>query len=724
MRHILPFVYVSYIAGVANAISPGAVQPRSLDGSFDDASSDSVFLPDEAASTQVPTQSGSKTTHVDEMDYTFSPEAIFRNPSVTASALLQHPVGFNARNTFDLFQHGWLEVGKESGGSFGFYKKGKYSWLKYGQMAAHSERLGKGIVNQGLHGPVRDGAGREWRMIGIYAEPGIAWAQTELAAAQQNVTLVPIYDTANPEFVASILSQTQVRTVFASPRNAGKLLDLIVARKPGINLSQIVIFGSPEDRVELMTRFGMHGVPIQLFEEVEFAGKAGQDHPPRPEDVNTLCFTSGTTGEPKGVVITHRMLIAAVGAAVQGGLGLTRKDVYFAFLPPAHIFARVVDLTLMYTGAKIGYFSGDKKDIGRDMKLVRPSVIAGVPRFLEKTLEKIQSATRQRGRTGQWLIGIALNDSNKIMNGLAPKDPRRVLPFVSAVTLNIIRAALGGKLRLILNGGGPLSATVHAQLKEYLHVYVAQGYGLTETTGASILQSPLSRTYGIVGAPLSCVEVKLADQDLHSKHGSGAGEIYMRGPTVFKEYFGNPEATATAFAEGGWFKTGDIAKLVKDEKGQYQFKIVGRSKEIFKLPNGEYVSPALVEGNYKLSDAVEDIVVDLAPSGQYLVALINVKPEYLAGHIKHMRAKAGKSYSAAEIDENLLNSKEFGLIDSMKSSFSLIMKSFKLSPNEKLEVIYVTTTSFGPGTEYQTATMKLKRSQLTELMIEKIAGTM
>ena len=652
---------------------------------------------------------------------------VFRNPVAVHNGLLLRPLGSDANNTFDLFWNGLVESSEGDQGSFGSYVKESFTWVTYADMALYSKMLGRGITIQGLHGPVRDHLGRDWRMIGVYAEPSVAWAQTELAAARQNITLIPIYDTANPEFVESILRQTRVTTVFASTPNAGKLMQIVQDKRPGIHLGNVILFGTPEDRVVLVTKYTGLGVTIQLFEEVLFAGKQGLDQSPGPNDVNTICFTSGTTGEPKGVVITHGMLLSAVGGALAGDLGLMKSDIYFAFLPPAHIFARVVDLTLMYTGAKIAYYSGDKTNIGKEIKLVGPTLLAGVPRFLEKTLSRLQEGTRKGGRIKRYLVNRALKHSDRIMNGVPGYDRMAAIPITSAIILRRIRAALGGRLRLVLNGGGPLSPPAQAQLKQYLHIHVAQGYGLTETTGASMLQHPLSRTYGIVGIPLACVEVKLVDQELHANHGAGAGEIVMRGPAVFSEYFGNPLATAAAFTSDGWFKTGDIGLLVDDEVGRFQFRIVGRSKEIFKLPNGEYVVPAMVEGYYKLAECVEDIYVDRSPSGEGLIGLINVNPAFLERHVEtFMSTDIGNRRfipTGAEVlhDTKCLNSKELGLLAKIMSELEVVIKDHKLSPNVKLDSVVLTSTPFGPGTQYQTATMKPRRQLLARLLMESIA---
>jgi long-chain acyl-CoA synthetase len=649
----------------------------------------------------------------------FVPSTIFRSSFLQAGAqLIQTPSG-TEKTTYQLFHHG-IGLADKNRGSFGVFEDGKYKWLTYEEMSVHAFLVGAGLDNLQLAGPVIGHDGEPRRMIGLYSDHRIGWTMTELGAARQNITLVPIYGTANPDFVRSILEQTQITTVIASPENAKRLLTLYIKSKSVLNLQQIVLMGDVHDHVDLLREFPGTGLPIILFSTVKIAGYNGTDHWPSPQDINTICFTSGTTGSPKGVLITHEMFVAGVAAANVAGVSLSKDDTFFAFLPPAHILSRVVDLVVMYNGGRIGYFSGDKQNLSRDIKLVAPSIMAAVPRFLEKMLSKIQEKTKTSSRIKSLLIAHGLKNSDKRVNLRDEKYRKSPMPLISRFAISKIRESLGGKLRLILSGGGPLNPHTQELLKAYLHVFIIQGYGLTETTGATLLQHPLSTTYGIVGTPTACVEIILADQDKHSSLGDGAGELLVRGPCVFKGYYGFPDLTADAFTGDGWFKTGDVAKIVLDRNGRPQFTIVGRSKETFKLPNGEYMVPALMESNYKICDAIEEIFVDLSFDGTSPVALINLQEKYLEDYLvihNQMQLKLDPSFVALlkkDVTEEILNSKEFGLKEQVMDCLVAITEEMHMTANEKLRGIYISMVPFAFESEFQTATGKFKRSVIRD----------
>jgi long-chain acyl-CoA synthetase len=637
-------------------------------------------------------------------------EAIYRSSILSAEGdLLRGPEDIEISSTYDLFSHG-LSASRSHPRGFGFlgHDRSKYDWLSYQQMDYHVSLLGNGIENTKLYGPINLD-GQSWRMVGIYAEHRIGWTMVELAAARQNITLVPLYDTSNPEFVLSILRQTQLQTVFASFGNAVKLFEIVRDNRNTIDVHQVALIGSEEERLELLQKFPGHRLPIILMKEIKAAGTVEPVRSVSPNDVNTICFTSGTTGEPKGVLVTHRMLAAVVASAVKLGLGLSNRDVYFAFLPPAHIFERVLDLTIMFIGARIGYYSGDKKALSRDISKVKPTLMAGVPRSLEKTLERINSRLKLGGKIKQALIASALHASDSAMN----RGGNQPLSLINSFIIRKIRSALGGRLRLILSGGGPLHPSTQARLKQVLHVYVIQGYGLTETTGGTLIQHPWSTTYGVVGSPFPCVEIKLANQELYGDIEEGAGEIWVRGPSVFAGYFRSPKLSAEVITHDGWFKTGDVGVVVPDENGNDQFKIVGRSKDIFKLPNGEYVVPVLLENFYKLSEAVEEIFIDLSPSGESLVALVNVRRAF---HDQVMNTDAS---GRTECSESVLSSEQLGLKRAVMESLTSLADQFKLNHSERITEVVITKVHFGPDSEFQTVTMKPKRVVLRKLLLSE-----
>ena len=608
--------------------------------------------------------------------------AILRNGRLPPSTPLFHePCGFNGTSTYDLFVHGLKRhegTKREKRGSFGVYSEDKYGWLTYKKMDVLIRLLGNGLVNLKLHGPIQDSDNRDWRMVGIYSEHRIGWTITELAAARQNITLVPIYDTADASFVWSILMQTNLTTIIASIPNAMKLIDMHVSAS-GSSLKTVIIIGDISDKDSILAKYPASGLTLVTLGEVYVRGEHGKDHIPSRDDISTICFTSGTTGEPKGALITHGNLIAVVGGTTQAGFGLNYKDTHFAYLPPAHIFERIIDLTIMYMGGRIGYYSGDMKQISRDVRLVAPTIFAGVPRVLEKTIEKIDKE-------------ISVMKSGWKRRMVTEAKTATKPNWRSSIVSRIMRQRLGGNLRMFLSGGGFLSASTQKSLERLFQVPVVQGYGMTETTGGTLVGSPLSKLYEVVGVPFACAEVKIVpdeDEEDGFEPPSKQGELWVRGPSVFKGYFGKPEATAEILSADGFVRTGDIVEWINEE-GEDAIRIVGRKKENFKLASGNYIVPTQYEAMYKQCALIAEIMVEPARDYTRLVALVNIRRELL------------------EPTEDSISDKEQVL-----KCIHLVEEARKIPAADRIGEIFITETDFGPegplASQLYTPTMKLKR---------------
>lgn len=617
--------------------------------------------------------------YADDIDG-FTEVALDESPIYRSSVLsepgpfIEAPANFTGTSTFELFLRGLTrnEVRGSKAGSFGLLDGKKYTWLTYEEMDTQSRLFSRGLFEMELVQP-------DLRMLGIYSEHRIGWTITELAASRQNITLVPIYDTSRPDFVLSILQQTRVRTVVASVERAESLMSLI-SNNAQTSVRTIVLIGDDFDRINLFVKFPELNVRIFTLAEVKGMGiGAGSDQFPSRDDVNTICFTSGTTGEPKGVLVTHGMFIAVVGAAIKANLGLNFKDVHIAYLPPAHILERVVDLAIMYVGGKIGYHSGPLTDLASNMQLIRPTVLVGVPRVFEKSVAKVHAKIKNMSGFQKSVMNRGIAGASSANGGVMTRLVHRTL-----------KSALGGRVRVILSGGGPLAPETQRELTLLFGVPVVQGYGMTETTGGTMISQIGSNLTGVVGIPLGCAEVKLVDLSILAILGQGAGELYIRGPAAFKGYFENPEATAATITKDGWVKTGDIARLVYSDSGEPGFKIVGRAKEIFKLANGEYVSPAYMEAEYKRCEMITEVFVDVSVDGKDVIAIVNVK-------------------------ENQDTAPVFECMKNIETELAKTTQKVN-----KVRNILVTDISIGEGSEFQTATMKLKRASIRKAFASEI----
>jgi long-chain acyl-CoA synthetase len=258
-----------------------------------------------------------------------------------------------------------------------------------------------------------------------------------------------------------------------------------------------------------------------------------------------------------------------------------------------------------------------------------------------------------------------------------------------------MRAKFGGKLRLFVSGGGALSPNTQKKLKNFFGVPVVQGYGMTETCGATLVASALSELLDSVGVPTSCVEIRIeSSPEYVNIHGPNSGELLVRGPAIFKGYFGNPTASRETIDTDGFMRTGDIVKLI-NEKGEDGIRIVGRAKEIFKLASGNYIVPARMEAMYMSCVDIEAIMVEPSRGGQYLVALVNLKDSVERGDL-----------SDQELNESQVK-------DAILGCMQLVDYGNEIPAPERIRNVYITKRKFGPDApEFNTPTLKMKRKAI------------
>src|SRR5947199_4672873 len=316
----------------------------------------------------------------------------------------------------------------------------------------------------------------------------------------------------------------------------------------------------------------------------------------RSEDLATIIYTSGTTGEPKGVMLTHASFTSNV-LSVTSALPIHSTDVALSVLPLSHIFERTVFYVFCWNGVAVAY-APSFDVVGEYLREVRPTIMTAVPRLFEKVFHKIVKKGTGAGgwRSGlfNWALGVGQRYAELVDRG-EPVPPLLEIQqeAASRLVFSKWREGVGGRLRFFVSGGAALSpALSYAFLGA--GVEILQGYGMTETCIVSA-NRPEDNRVGSVGLPFPGVEVKT----------DAEGEILVRGPNVMKGYYKHPDETAAVFTDDGWFKTGDVGHT--DERGH--LFITDRKKELFKLSNGKYVAPQLVESLIKESQYVSQVVV-------------------------------------------------------------------------------------------------------------------
>lgn len=333
----------------------------------------------------------------------------------------------------------------------------------------------------------------------------------------------------------------------------------------------------------------------------------------KPEDSFTFVYTSGTTGPPKGVVLTHKNMVWECDA-MREVLPTDESDEQLLFLPMAHIFAKILEWTTIAKGSRIAFAESIAK-IKENLAEVRPTFMCAVPRVLEKVylgiLGNRNAASPGKQRIFDWAFGIGKQVSKyKQRHEPVPLGLTLKNRVATRLVFAKIQSVLGGRIRFLVSGGAPLSR----EIAEFFHaagILILEGYGLTETTAGSCVNRPEKYAFGSVGVPVPGLEVKIAED----------GEILIRGGSVMKEYYGKPEATREVIDAEGWFHTGDIGVI---EDGIV--RITDRKKDIIVNAGGKNIAPQNLENALKATPYISQVMVhgDKRP---YLTALVTLNEE-------------------------------------------------------------------------------------------------
>jgi long-chain acyl-CoA synthetase len=413
-----------------------------------------------------------------------------------------------------------------------------------------------------------------------------------------------LYETLGPDATEYIVNHAELACVVCSLPHIPTLLQL-APRVPSLKL---IVSLDPLDAGELAghsklsvlnTLAAQHGIKIFSMSEVEEIGaKSGRPmRPPHRDDIVTINYTSGTTGNPKGVVLTQGNALAAITAA-RGSGWVTSKDTHMSYLPLAHIFGRMVDMTAISQGARVGFFRGDILGLVDDMKILQPTGLMSVPRLFNRFNSAIRTATvNAEGFKGA--LSRHVIEGKKTSMKAPPGQATNKHFLFDRIWTPKVRAAVGlQKAHTLLSGSAPLDPDVHEFLRAAFGTGFVQGYGLTESYAVAAVQHPSDFTLGNIGPPAPCIEVCLESvPDLEyfvTDKPNPRGELLLRGPCIFREYYKNEEETTKAIDADGWFHTGDVAEI--DSMGR--LKIIDRKKNMMKLAQGEYISPERIENVY------------------------------------------------------------------------------------------------------------------------------
>ncbi len=567
--------------------------------------------------------------------------------------------------------------------AFWLKKDGKYQPLIWKEV--HTRMLG---IHEGLS---RMGIG-EGDAVCIMSQSRPEWLMSDIAIQGLKGIAVPIYHSSSLEDVAYILEHCQAKAVIVEDAAQCEKLFQVFKKRPALPV--ILISGSqhPDLKATPMSEFAK--LNNEKAAHDSFAKIAATI---QPNDMASIVYTSGTTGLPKGAVLTHANFGSELRFIVDE-IELYESDVTLTFLPFAHIFGRVESFLPIFAGTSLG-FAESINAVSQNMAELKPTMLLSVPRIYEKIYAKImsqvESAPPARQKIFHWAVGIGRQMAKMRSLKQAP-SPVLWAKFKIAdkLVFEKIRNTMGGNIRLTVSGGAPLNR----DLCEFFHacgIKVLEGYGLTETTAAVAVNRPDDYRFGTVGRPVGDSEFKIAED----------GEILVKGSLVFKGYYRNQEATGESL-QNGWFHTGDIGEI--DTQGF--LRITDRKKELIVTAGGKNVAPQKLENLIKARRFMSNGLV-FGDKQKYLVALVTLnEPE-----ITKWAADSGIAFRNYADLSTLTKIKEIieieiAAVNKNLASYESI-KKFKILPQD-----------FSIESGELTPSLKLKRKVCVERYRSEIEG--
>ncbi|KAL0927379.1 hypothetical protein M5K25_001543 [Dendrobium thyrsiflorum] len=571
-------------------------------------------------------------------------------------------------------------------------KAGPYVWATYKEVYEEVIHIGSALRQLDVSPGTR---------IGIYGANCPQWAMAMEACNGYGLICVPLYDTLGAGAIDYIIDHAEIDVVFVQDKKVKQVLSFEC--KAARRLKSIISFTTvSKEQIDVAATIG---IKAYSWNDFILLGKKypSEPLPPQPLDICTIMYTSGTSGDPKGVILTHETHATYV-KGVERFLDqfedkMTVDDVYFSFLPLAHILDRMIEEYFFHKGASVGYYQGNIEALRDDLMELKPTFFAGVPRVFERVHEGILKAVAELRPLRRLIFNLLYKHKLHWMRlGYSHKTAS---PFADFLAFSKVKARLGGRVRLLVSGGAPLSPEIEEFLRVTSCAYVLQGYGLTETCGQTTIGFPDDLSLiGAVGVPTTFTDLRLEEVPEMGYDPLGQpsrGEVCVRGKTLFSGYYKDPELTKEVIKDG-WFHTGDIGEITPNGI----LIIIDRKKNIFKLSQGEYIAVEYLEKVYSATPIIEDIWVYGNSYNSRLVAVITPHEDntkkwaLLNGH----KGSFNELCALKELNEYILN------------ELKIAAERNKLRGFEYISGIVVDPQPFDIERDLITATMKKKRSQM------------
>lgn len=597
-----------------------------------------------------------------------------------------------------------------------FYEYSTYKYSTYKETLQTIKFLAKGLTEIGLKPNQQD-------KLHIYASTSHKWMKTFLAAAFQNISIVTAYDTLGEQGLTHSLTSTESNAIFTDnallstlvkPLQKAPHVRYIIHSEdidPNDKREEGKLYKRAEDAKKKILEV-RPDIKFYSFDDLLKAGKTTKHDiqgKPKPSDYACIMYTSGSTGDPKGVVITHANIIAAIGGvSTNAGKDLIKPtDRIIAFLPLAHIFEMVFELISFWWGGCLGYANvktltdASCKNCNSDLSEFKPTIMVGVASVWESVRKGILGKVMQLPYLVQKIFWASFKCKSTMSHFHIPGSSAFDVIFKK------VKAATGGQLRLVLNGGSPISKDTQEFISTLLSPMLI-GYGLTETCANATIVELRHFEQGVAGTLVGSVTCKLVDvEDAGYFAKNNQGEIWLSGAAITSQYYKNEKETKDAFTSDGWFKTGDIGEWAPNGA----LRIIDRKKNLVKTANGEYIALEKLESTYRSNSLVLNICVYADQSKVKPIAMILPNEQ----HFRHLLIDKG----IVTADE--LNNKELSDFYEDKKVVKIFLdsllatgKSQGLKGIEFLQNVVLIDDEWTPQNGFVTSAQKLQRKKILE----------
>lgn len=562
-----------------------------------------------------------------------------------------------------------------------YKKNGSYTGITYHELGETVTNLAFGLLSQKINPDNK---------IAILADSCHQWAITDFASLCIQGVVVPIYPSQSAEQIQYILKDSESRVVFIDTKDQFDKLIKIKSNLPKLeyiftlfdlefNDSKILSYNTLIENGKLLREKNPDLVSSLI---------KGIDN----TNVCSIVYTSGTTGEPKGVMLTNKGFVIDI-VSCESVLNLVTDDVFLSHLPLSHLYERAAGhWDPLYRGCTI-YYAESLKTVVGDMALARPTVMVSVPRLYEKIAQSVKDQINQGSKLKKkifaWALKVGEKHTEKKQTGNG--NIGKILAFKYSIADKLvfqkIKASLGGRLRSPISGGSPITIDT-LKLFEAMGLKIADGYGMTEAHLIITLTDAIESVYGSCGRPIPGVEIKINDN----------GEVLVRGETIMKGYYNKPELTREAIDDQGWLHTGDIGYL----NDQNYLFLTDRIKNIIITSGGKNIAPTPIENAIKSSKYIDDACL-VGDQRKFISALII--PDYAA--ITKWGESIGLKFNNNK--ELVENPEVYKLIwneiENLQNDFARV---------EKIKKITILSDPFSMERGELTASLKIKRKVVQE----------